>query len=273
MADAFLKQRRTTPTKKYPMGSQFAARAAATTIKRFASYMAEEGILADAVVGSVLKAVKRGKVDDDVRQALSDPEASRAIDAATSIGPVPRAVCLFGLGTGLRLNELRESRVGDLDMRGEFTIRPETSKFGRGRVVFVHPELMRDMERYLRDRHARDPLAPLFPTRTGEPYKGDRFEKLFQRIKRAAGLTDFSAHLLRHTWATNFMRVPGASLLELKRQGGWSRWEQVERYRHAVPMTDRRTLPNPLAIGKTAVHKSAFGQPPSTRIGRLSQVG
>jgi len=32
---------------------------------------------------------------------------------------------------------------------------------------------------------------------------------------------------------------------ELKRQGGWQRWEQVERYSHAVPPQNRRTLPNP----------------------------
>ena len=46
---------------------------------------------------------------------------------------------------------------------------------------------------------------------------------------------------------------PGASLLELKRQGGWQRWERVARYSHAVPPHDRRTLPNPL-------QKTAFGQ-------------
>lgn len=74
--------------------------------------------------------------------------------------------------------------------------------------------------------------------------------------------------LMRHTWATNFMRVPGASLLELERQGGWQRWEQVERYSHAVPHHDRRTLPNPLGVQKTA-----FGQLPSTRVSRLSIVG
>jgi len=29
------------------------------------------------------------------------------------------------------------------------------------------------------------------------------------------------------------MRAPNANLLELKRQGGWARWEMVERYSHA----------------------------------------
>ena len=69
--------------------------------------------------------------------------------------------------------------------------------------------------------------------------------------------------LLRNQADSAVMRVPGASLLELKRQGGWQRWEQVERYSHAVPHHDRRTLPNPL-------QKTAFGQLPSTRVSRLS---
>lgn len=47
------------------------------------------------------------------------------------------------------------------------------------------------------------------------------------------------------TWATNYMRQP-ANLLELKGKGGWSTWEQVERYSHAVPVRDRRQLSNPL---------------------------
>lgn len=270
MADAFLKERRTKPTAKYSQGSAFAARAAATTLKRFASYLAEEGILADNLGISVLKTVKRGKVDKNVCQPLNDSEAARAIDGAAHLGTVARAAVIFDLDTGLRLNELREARVGDLDLaRGEFNVRPETSKFGRGRMVSLHPELAREMERYLRDRQiGRDALAPLFPTRTGEAYSDDGFSKLFQRIRRTSGLSDFSAHLLRHTWATNFMRVPGANLLELKRQGGWERWEMVERYSHAVPMTDRSRLPNPLAL-----HKTAFGQPPSTRVSRLSVAG
>jgi len=60
------------------------------------------------------------------------------------------------------------------------------------------------------------------------------------------------------------MRQPGASLLELKRQGGWHCWEQVERYSHAVPPQDPRTLPNPFGP-----QKSAAGQLPSARVSRL----
>jgi hypothetical protein len=118
-----------------------------------------------------------------------------------------------------------------------------------------NPDVARDLERYLRERGtSRDPDAPLFPTRTGDQYTIEGFGKLIERIRTRSEPRDFSANLLRHTWATNFMRVPGASLLELKRQGGRQRWEQVERHSHAVPVQDRRAMPNPLQ--KTALASS-----------------
>ena len=236
LVDAFLKRRRSIPTLKYRGGSPFAVRAAAVTLKRFGSYLAIDRILADVGGISVLRHVKRDKVDDDVRRPLSDAEMASAINGASRLGGVPRAVCVLGFASGLRLNELREARVGDLD-------------------------------RYLRDRSTnRESDAPLFPTHTIEEFTEDGFAKLFQRIHHASGLRTFSAHLMRHTWATNFMRVPGASFLELKRQGRWRRWEQVERYSHAVPHHDRKTLPNPL-------QKTAFVQLPSARVSRLSRIG
>lgn len=172
---------------------------------------------------------------------------------------------VLAAGTGLRLSELREARVGDLDLTERtFTVRPETSKFGRGRVVHFHDAVGREMDRYLREtRFGAERSAPLFPNRAGDFFTEAGFDKLFQRIAERSGLRSFSAHILRHTWATNFMKAPNASLLELKRQGGWERWEMVERYSHATPPRDRSALPNPL-------HKSAFSQPPSSAQKRLS---
>src|SRR5437660_12265443 len=104
--------------------------------------------------------------------------------------------------------------------------------------------------------------APLFATRSGACFTEAGFDKIFQRLAERSAVRGFSAHVLRHTWATNFMRAPHASLLELKRQGGWERWDMVERYSHATPPRDRSALPNPLQ--KNALHKSAVSQPPSS---------
>jgi integrase len=269
--DAFLKARISRPTCRYPKGSPFAARAASATLKRFANYLASEGILADQFGTSVLKHVRRTRVDDDVRQPLSDAQLERLLDVAGRPGDRDHTMVVLLAGSGLRANEAREARVGDLDLDGgTFRVRPETSKFGRERVVYLHPAVTKELDRYLRYRHLdANPESPLFPTRAGEPFDEDGFAKVFTRLKRRSGIRGFSAHVLRHTWATNFMKAEGANLLELKRQGGWERWEMVERYSHAVPVKDRRSLPNPLEPS----HKTAFGQQPSARISRLRVVG
>lgn len=166
-------------------------------------------------------------MDDDVRQPLSDVQLEGILDAAGRPGDRNRAIVVLMAGSGLRANEAREARVADLDLdAGTFRVCPETSKFGHERVIYLHPAVTKELDRYLRYRRLdTHPESPLFPTRTGEHFDEDGFAKVFTRLKRRSGVRGFSAHVLRHTWATNFMKADGANLLELKRQGGWERWE------------------------------------------------
>jgi integrase-like protein len=97
----------------------------------------------------------------------------------------------------------------------------------------------------------------------GKFFTVDGFGKLFSRIATKSGVRRFHAHLLRHTWATNWMKQPGADLLSLQRQGGWKRLEMVERYSHAIPVKDRSALPNPMAESK--VLRTAGRQSPENR--------
>jgi integrase len=90
------------PTERYPAGSAFATRAACLSLKRFASWLADEGIAAETDGRSLLRTFLRTKVDDDVRRPLSDPEVERLLAAATRAGLGARALIVFALGTGLR---------------------------------------------------------------------------------------------------------------------------------------------------------------------------
>jgi integrase len=62
--------------------------------------------------------------------------------------------------------------------------------------------------------------------RSSTPLKASA--RFFARIAAESGIRRFHAHLLRHTWATNWMKHPGADLLTLMRQGGWKRLQMVE---------------------------------------------
>jgi integrase len=142
---------------------------------------------------------------------------------------------------------MRELRVADLHLREcQLTVRSETSKFRKSRTVDFHDAVARELDRYLRSRPTITSEDPVIASDGGTRFTDNGLDKVFQRIRERSGIAHFSAHILRHTWATNYLKQPGANLLELKRQGGWSTWEQVERYSHAIPVKDRRTLPNPL---------------------------
>jgi integrase/recombinase XerD len=146
--------------------------------------------------------------------------------------------------------------VGDLNLEDcQVTVRAETSKVKRSRVVDFHVAVAREMDRYLRGRYNVNDADPLFPTDEDKFFTIDGFGKLFSRIARRSGVRRFHAHLLRHTWATNWMKQPGADLLSLQRQGGWKRLEMVERYSHAIPIKDRSSLPNPMADSKVIAYR------------------
>lgn len=259
VVEAYLEQRRQAPTKKYPAGSPFSERAAAVTLKVFAAWLARNNIHSDRSGASVLSTVENAKVDEDVRQPLNDDEVERLIERAGRAGSFERALVVLMLGTGLRLNEARLARISDLDLDDcTFTVRPETSKFDRSRVVYFHRDVAYELDRYLRERDdAWDTSSkPLFPAPSGRFFTEDGWDKLFQRLKVRSNVADFSAHRLRHTWATEFMRA-GGDLLDLKRQGGWKKWEMVERYSHAIPPRHPDLLPNPLATKAPSVKRPA----------------
>jgi RNA polymerase sigma factor (sigma-70 family) len=143
-----------------------------------------------------------------------------------------------------------ELLVGDIDFaNGLLTVRPEISKSKELRTVDVHDAVMKELDRYLRKRHIRRPEQPLFLTDEGKPFSEDGFDKLFRRIRRESGVAHFHAHLARHTWATRYK----GDILELKRQGGWKDWKQVERYRHGQRPA-RENLVNPLDLKRTVVN-------------------
>jgi integrase len=183
---------------------------------------------------------------------LTDDELEAIRFAAGKSGTRDHALVVFLAATGLRLNEARELRVADLNLEQcQVTVRAMTSKVRRSRTVDFHIAVAREMDRYLRNRRSVSPEAPLFPTDQGAFFRStESFGKVFARIADDSGIRRFHAHLLRHTWATNWMKPPGADLLALMRQGGWKRFQMVERYSHAIPVKDRSALPNPMAEAK-----------------------
>jgi integrase len=93
---------------------------------------------------------------------------------------------------------------------------------------------------------------PLFTDRHGRALTGNAVRKLFERLKSRTGIRDLCAHMLRHTWATNFHRSGSGSRFDMQVEGGWTTGRMVERYCKARLFEERRKAPSPFTASRAA---------------------
>jgi integrase len=149
-----------------------------------------------------------------------DEELIELLQAAGRLGPrsSPRAAVmqtLFGLLAccGMRISEALALTDADVDLNaGLLTIRH--GKFGKSRLVPLHPSATAALRRYRRerDRYVRaTPHTPLFIAtrgrRFGQPFGEHQVHRIFDQLRRALGWTGRGAHGaprihdLRHSFA------------------------------------------------------------------------
>jgi integrase len=158
-------------------------------------------------------------------------EAERLIDACA---PHLRALVTFLLGTGAR-----KAEAAFLDWRNVDLVNAQVNfvndddvrtKSGQSRGVPLHPRVLAEL---LKLPH-RD--GAVFRTHLGKPYgRGHNgsasIEHGFMGACRRAGITNFSPHDCRHTWAT-WHYAANRDLFALMQLGGWKSLEMVKRYAH-----------------------------------------
>ena len=105
-------------------------------------------------------------------------------------------------------------------------LNPGTTKNGEGRGI----PLNKDALLALRQVQGQHPTRCF--TFAGKPMK--EIGEAFKRALKRAGITDFTFHDLRHTWASWHV-MSGTSLQELMELGGWKSYEMVLRYAHLAP--------------------------------------
>ena len=224
------------------------ARARASTLKRFAAWLAENEIHHE-VGESVLRKVKSPKIPHDVRQPYRDSELEKIIErAATSeCGERDQAIVALLLGCGLRLNECRQLRLEDVDWeRRSVNVRSVTSKGQRvSRRVRLDSIAARLIDHYVKDVR-QDVDGPIFLTASGRTFTYSGFYRVTYRLKKRTGIKDFMAHRCRTTWATNFRRVGAGDLFDLQEEGGWVDLTMPRHYAKSRPFEERSKV-TPLA--------------------------
>jgi integrase len=268
--NAYLEYRRTTV-------SAHSAHAAWKALRSLGTFLAERRILQDRGA-SVLQHIRAPRIKDEPRRALSDDELLRLLAGAADgeTRERDRAIVMTLLVCGIRRGELCGLRLGDVDFtERRLHVRAATSKSGEARDVTLHLEAAKALDTYINDvrKGEVDADAPLFTNRTGAALTGNAVRKLFDRLKVDTGIDDLCAHMLRHTWATNYHRSASGSRFDLQTEGGWRTGRMVERYTKSRPFDERRRGPSPLTAFREATKgKRPAGKRPPQQGSGLSQT-
>ena len=158
---------------------------------------------------------------DELPNVLTVAECELLVRAAERCTLNPErdaALVLTAWGTGLRASELCRARIGDLDVSEPVGRLRARCKGNRHREVSIPPRATEALRRLLRAREEviPDPLAPLFPSRTGDCMDRRGLGKLLKRLAGHAGLDRVRKvtgkgvrkrrvhpHALRHSFATH----------------------------------------------------------------------
>jgi len=164
--------------------------------------------------------------DNKVEHYLSDEQLAGLLHVLRT--DANRSVCmiaLFLLSTGCRLNEVLTAKWSDVDLeKGVFIVSAKNSKSKRLRAVPLNDSALEvlkqlDMQQeYLFMNH-----------RTGQPLT--TITKVWDRLRKAAGLPHLRLHDLRHQFAS-FLVNDGRTLYEVQQILGHSDPKVTMRYAH-----------------------------------------
>ncbi|MBV8831536.1 MAG: site-specific tyrosine recombinase XerD [Acidobacteriaceae bacterium] len=204
--------------------------------------------------GSALpKFLDAGSVDKLIEQPPQD----------TPLGMRDRAMMDLLYAAGVRVSELVQLRLGDLDTESG-TVRV-IGKGNKQRLVPVGRQALASTENYL--RRGRPTLLKgrnspfLFVTARGTRMTRQGFWKVLRGYGRAAGLKRApSPHVLRHTFATHLLEG-GADLRSVQTMLGHVDIGTTQIYTHVLPSRLRQTVEqhHPRASGRKVARIKAVG--------------
>ncbi|HVL99322.1 MAG TPA: tyrosine-type recombinase/integrase [Egibacteraceae bacterium] len=164
-----------------------------------------------------------------------------------------RAILLLFLDGGLRLAELAELSIADVDVRERmvYVVGKGSGRSGpRHRAVPLGIKAAQALDRYLRERR-RHPWASCdalwLGARGRGPITAAGIKRMLQRRGESVGLT-IHPHMLRHVWAHEF-RAAGGSEGDLMLIGGWKSRAMLDRYGRSAAAERARDAARRYSLG------------------------
>ena len=179
-------------------------------------------------------------------KALKDEEVEKIVSAiilrVTNPLALRRDIIIISLlfYTGIRRGELIALQVTDLDLgKGLLTIRGETSKSKRTRVIPMHPTLQMHLRDYIaeRNRHNFKTEHLLVSTNRGDAgLTTNGLKHLEKRLNQLSGVK-FHLHRFRHSFATNLAKKD-VSIIKIQKLLGHKSLSMTERYVRSIVAED-----------------------------------
>jgi len=142
----------------------------------------------------------------------------------------PKHLCIVKLlyGCGLRLNELLQLKISDIDSEN-MLIHIRLSKGNKDRVVMLPPTLLPELRKYYKVCHPKDYL---FEGQDGGMYSAKSVQTIVKTAAAKAGITKpVSPHILRHSFATHLLEN-GIDVRYIQQLLGHSSIKTTEIYTH-----------------------------------------
>jgi integrase/recombinase XerC/integrase/recombinase XerD len=195
-------------------------------VKRFLNWMVEERVLKQ----NPMATIHPPKVPRKIIAPFTTEHIKSLLllcDDRKFLGARDRAIILMFLDTGLRLSELTNIQIKDVDFDRE-TIRV-MGKGARERVVRIGRTAQKALLHYLLKR--QDDLSRLWVSEERKPFNPRGVAMMIQRLGERAGIDGVrcSPHTFRHTFATQAL-LNGAGEFEVQSLLGHEGLVMTRRY-------------------------------------------
>jgi len=217
----------------------------------------------DVLHPDLLKRKMRIKVPDSLPRAI-EPEDIRKLLSVIN-HQRDQALILTLLRTGMRIGELLNTKLPDLNLKENYIQIFEAQKNRVGRIVFLSDDARNALVKWLKIRNAKNDY--LFYGHHNRPLGYGAARHRFNHYLDKAGLShkDYSLHCLRHTFASELLNA-GMPLQCLQELLGHSCIEMTRRYARLTDITRREAYYKAMAIierGNTHGHYRFDSQLPS----------
>jgi integrase/recombinase XerC len=214
------------------------------SLRTFAKFLVREGLLDD----DPMEFIGSPRPEQTLPAHLPAQDMTRLLDApdhATVAGRRDRAILELFYASGLRLSELVDIDVDDINLAGRMLrVRRKGSKeqvlpFNQAAATAIramvadHAGLTAaaPARRPTGGRHAK-PRRPLFLNLRGGRLSTRSVDRIVRRYVREAAIAQgISPHALRHTFATHLLQA-GADLRAIQELLGHARLSTTQRYTH-----------------------------------------